>query len=221
MSSPNTILFDLDGTLADTAGDLNLSLNLLLEQEQRPPMPLETMRPCVGQGAAHLIQAAYHGQLADGELERLTQDFLVIYAKHLLDTTCLFPGVVQTIAILAKRRLRWGIVTNKSEHFAVPIIKKLGLYEDAACLVCGDTTKAKKPSPIPLLHAANQLNIEPADCIYVGDHLNDVKAANSAGMYSLIVAYGYHATGSDLSQWNSDAILNNIGDLIEWLDSRY
>lgn len=218
MNTPNAILFDLDGTLADTASDLSRALNLLLEQEQRSPLPLAKIRPAIGQGAAHLIQAAYDGKLDERELERLVQAFLPIYAEHLHDTTCLFPQAAQTIEALEKRGLRWGIVTNKSERFALPIVQRLGLYEQAGCLVCGDTTEAKKPSPIPLLYAASRLDTKPSACVYIGDHSNDVQAAKQAGMISLTVSYGYHSAHTDLEQWGSDAILNRLSDLIDWLD---
>ena len=212
------ILFDLDGTLIDTAGDLIKSLNILLERKGHPTRDVAAMRPHAGQGSYSLIKAAFGDNLDETEHKRLSAEFIEIYQAHLHDTTSLFPETVETIAKVKERGMKWGIVTNKSERLSVPILQKLGLYDSADCLVYGDTTDKKKPHPRPLLCAARQLNLPPQHCAYLGDTLNDMTSAISAGMRALVVSYGYHANEIDISEWGAEAILDTLPQLINWID---
>ena len=218
MKSLHAILFDLDGTLIDTAGDLIKSLNILLEQKGHPAKDVAAMRPHAGQGSYSLIKAAFGDNCSEVEYERLSSEFIAIYQAHLHDTTSLFPGTIATIAEVKDRGLKWGIVTNKSERLSIPILQKLGLYDSADCLVYGDTTDRKKPHPRPLLCAARQLDLSPQHCAYLGDTLNDVTASISAGMHALVVSYGYHVKEIDISEWGAEAIFDTLPQLIEWID---
>ena len=218
MKSLNAILFDLDGTLVDTAGDLIRSLNVLLKKKGRNAKDTETMRPHAGHGSYSLIKAAFGDDYNQGEFDRLASEFIEIYQAHMHDTTSLFPEAIATIEKLKQHGMKWGIVTNKSEHLSVPILQRLGLYEIADCLVYGDTTAHKKPHPEPLLYAARQLRLSPQHCAYLGDTLNDISAATSAGMCALAVSYGYRTKEIDISEWGAEAIFDTLRQLIDWID---
>ena len=214
------VLFDLDGTLADTAPDLAASLNQLLEEERRPEKPFAHLRRYASFGARGMVGAGFGDGLSDTESERLIERFLAIYKDHLHERTRLFPGARRTLRALRQKGTRWGIVTNKSGCFAEPLLRHLGICDDADCLVYGDTTARKKPSPEPLLHATRQLDLDARDCVYVGDSLRDVRAARNANMPVLAVSYGYRPEHEDVSQWNADAVLDDVTELIAWLDSK-
>ena len=218
LKSLHAILFDLDGTLIDTAGDLIKSLNILLEKRGYPTKDVATMRPHAGQGSYSLIKAAFGDDYDESEYEQLSSEFIEIYQAHLHDTTSLFPETITTITEIKNRGMKWGIVTNKSERLSVPILQKLGLYDSADCLVYGDTTDKKKPHPRPLLCAARQLDLSPQHCAYLGDTLNDITAAISAGMHALAVSYGYHVKEIDISEWGAEAIFDTLPQLIDWID---
>ncbi len=206
------VLFDLDGTLADTAPDLGDALNRLLAEEGRPPLPTEEIRKHASFGAAGLVACGF-GELADGERRRLTERFLALYAQNLCVRTRLFPGAEKTLGTLAERGIAWGVVTNKSRCFAEPILRKLGLHDAARCLVYGDTAPHKKPAPDLLLLAAKELRLEPADCLYIGDSQRDVIAAKAANMPVLAVAYGYESRDADIAAWGCDGVVNSLSDI--------
>ena len=217
MKSLHAILFDLDGTLIDTAGDLIKSLNILLEKKGQKTKDIETMRPHAGQGSYSLIRAAFSKGCSEIELEQLALEFIEIYRAHLNDTTSLFPDAIATINKIKAHGLKWGIVTNKSEHLSVPILQKLGLYDIADCLVYGDTTAEKKPHPEPLRYAAKQLDLSPQYCAYLGDTQNDVIAATHARMHALAVSYGYRPSESNIPEWGAKAIFSTLPELDEWI----
>ena len=218
MKSLHAVLFDLDGTLIDTAGDLIHSLNILLQKKGQAIKDVETMRPHAGQGSYSLIRTAFGSNLNESEYAQLTTEFIKIYQTHLHDTTTLFPHVMATITMLKKRAMKWGIVTNKSEYLSVPILQKIGLYDNADCLVYGDTTSEKKPHPKPLLYAAEQIKLSPHQCAYIGDTLNDINAAINAGMHPLAVSYGYRTKESDTAKWHAEAVFDTLPELHGWLD---
>ena len=205
------VLFDFDGTLADTAADLSRALNHLRIARGLEKSPLEKLRPHASSGARGLIEAGL-GILPDHpEFKALRESFLRHYEDEICVDTRLFPGMGELLAALEARGLRWGIVTNKSTNLTQMIVKALRLEGRAACVVCGDTTPHLKPNPASLLHAAGELALAPADCIYLGDDLRDVQAARAAGMRSVAVEWGY---GSGLEAWNADAIIAQPMDLI-------
>jgi 2-phosphoglycolate phosphatase len=208
------VLFDFDGTLADTAADLSRALNRLRAARGMPDLPLEKLRPYASSGARGLLEAGL-GILPDHpEYKSLRESFLHHYANEICIDTKLFPGMEPLLAAIEARGLRWGIVTNKSTQLTRKIVTALGLADRAACVVCGDTTPHLKPHPASLLHAAKELALEPAACIYLGDDLRDIQAARSAGMRSVAVEWGY---GANLRSWQADVVIGKPPDLVAFL----
>ena len=208
------MLFDFDGTLADTAADLSRALNRLRSARGQPELPLEALRPHASSGARGLLGAGLEVLPDHPEYKQLREAFLEHYENEICVDTRLFPGMLELLGALEAQRLRWGIVTNKSTHLTQLIVRELGLGARVACVVCGDTTPHLKPHPASLLHAAGELALAPRECIYLGDDLRDVQAARAAGMRPMAVEWGY---GTGLRAWNADAILARPMDLIEWL----
>jgi phosphoglycolate phosphatase len=184
------VLFDLDGTLADTAPDLAAAVNRMLVEEGHAPLPLERLRPFASAGARGLLHAAFGIKPDDPDYAPLRETFLEYYAEKVCEKTHLFPGVAELLDALRKQGVRWGIVTNKETRFTERIVARLKLKPD--CVACGDTTPYLKPHPASLLHAAGQLGLSAADCLYLGDDLRDMKAARAAGARPVAVEWGYH-----------------------------
>ncbi len=207
----NAVLFDFDGTLADTAADLSRALNRLRSARGEDELPLAALRPYSSSGARGLIGAGLGILPGHPEFSALREAFLRHYAESICVDTRLFPGMAELLAALEARGLRWGIVTNKSTNLTRLIVKALGLQARTACVVCGDTTAHLKPHPASLLHAADELGLAPAECVYLGDDKRDIDAAIAAGMRSVAVEWGY---GANLQAWNADAIIAQPMDLI-------
>jgi N-acetyl-D-muramate 6-phosphate phosphatase len=208
------VLFDFDGTLADTATDLARALNRVRAGRGLPELPFAQLRGHASAGARGLLEAGM-GILPDhADYSPAREAFLAHYENGICIDTRLFPGMLELLSVIEARRMRWGIVTNKSTRLTQIIVRELGLNERAACVVCGDTTPHLKPHPAPLLHAAQALALEPRECVYLGDDLRDIQAARSAGMRAVAVEWGY---GAGLHSWNADAVIARPGDLIEWL----
>ncbi len=213
------VLFDLDGTLADTAPDLAAALNRLLAEHGRGPVPLERTRPVTSSGARGMLQVGFGIDPHDSGYDRLKARFLDLYAERICAETRLFDGIAELLAALEGRGLAWGVVTNKPERFTLPLLVALGLGARAACVVGGDTTERAKPHPEPLLHAVKTLGVDAARCLYVGDDVRDVQAARAAGMPVIAAAYGYlgetdgnpHAWGADAVVAHPLEVLNHLG----------
>jgi phosphoglycolate phosphatase len=212
-----TVLFDLDGTLADTAADLARALNRLLHEQDRPALALEATRPWTSSGARGLIKIGFDMEPGDPRYEALRVRFLDLYAEDLCVDTHLFPGMDELLAALEARGLSWGIVTNKAERFTLPLVRALGLAQRAACVVGGDTTPHAKPHPEPLLHAARSVGEAPAGCLYVGDDLRDVLSARAAGMPVLAAAFGYLGKDGDPHAWGADAVIETPMETLRYL----
>jgi phosphoglycolate phosphatase len=208
------ILFDFDGTLADTAADLSRALNRLRSARGLASLPLETLRHFASAGARGLLEAGLGIRPGHPEYKPLREAFLEHYENQICVDTRLFPGMLDLLSALEARRLLWGIVTNKSTRLTRLLVRELGLEARVACVVCGDTTPHLKPNPAPLLHAARELALEPRQCVYLGDDLRDIQAARSAGMRCVAVGWGY---GAGLSAWNADATIAHPSDLLDWL----
>jgi len=208
------VLFDLDGTLADTAADLSRALNRLRLARGLDELPLAALRPFASAGARGLIGAGLDIAPGHADYDALRAAFLEHYESEICIDTRLFPGMFELLAALEARRVLWGIVTNKSTRLTRLLVRELGLDVRVACLVCGDTTPHLKPNPASLLHAAGELALEPRQCVYLGDDLRDIQAARAAGMRCIAVRWGY---GTGLPAWNADAILDRPADLIEWI----
>ena len=213
MTASRAVLFDLDGTLADTAPDLAAALNRLRADQGLEPVPLERLRPFASAGARGLVHAGFGVKPGDADYAALREAFLEAYRENTCVETQLFPGIAELLAELGRRALPWGIVTNKATRFTERIVATLGLTP--ACVVCGDTTEHLKPHPAPMRHAAEQLKLAPAECVYLGDDLRDMQAARAVGMRAVAVQWGYHHPESGVpGSWNADAVIAHPRDLI-------
>ena len=212
------VLFDLDGTLIDSAPDLAGAANDLRAIHGLPAMPYAALRPMVGSGARGMVGAAFGVTPDDSRFAGLRDAFLARYAQRLLLDTTIFAAVMPVLARLDSAGLRWGIVTNKATRFAQPVIQGLGLGERAAVFIAGDTTPHAKPHPAPLLEAARRLALPASACVYVGDDLRDIEAGRAAGMTTLAAAWGYLGQGHAISEWGADSILSSPGQLLQWLE---
>jgi phosphoglycolate phosphatase len=213
----SAVLFDLDGTLADSAGDLALALNRIRESRGLPAIPPSELRPFASSGARGLLHRGMQVTPDDPEYAEMRELFLAHYERCLSETTTLFDGVDDLLDAIEARGLRWGIVTNKFERFANPVAEALGLAPRAAVVVGGDTTPHAKPHPAPLLHAARAMDVAPSACLYVGDDLRDVEAGNAAGMATIVAGYGYMGVGGDPRRWPATGWIDRPRDLIDWL----
>jgi N-acetyl-D-muramate 6-phosphate phosphatase len=210
------VLFDFDGTLADTAPDLAAAVNRMRVEQGLEPLPLERLRPFASAGARGLVHAAFGIKPDDAEYPALRETFLEYYAERVCEQTTLFPGIAELLAELQARAIAWGIVTNKATRFTERILLELKLKPD--CVACGDTTPHLKPHPASLLHAAHQIQVSPRDCLYLGDDLRDMKAAQAAGMRPIAVEWGYHhPDGGGPGSWQAAAVIRHPMDLMEHL----
>lgn len=212
------LLFDLDGTLVDSAPDLAGAANDLRAAHGLAPLPYAALRPMVGTGARGMVGVAFGVGPDDARFEALRDDFLDSYARRLLHSTCVFDAVQPVLDRLDAAGLRWGIVTNKATRFTAPIVDGLGLAARAAVVIAGDTTPHAKPHPAPLLEAARRLGVAPQHCAYVGDDQRDVVAGRAAGMATLAAAWGYLGQGEPVQAWGADRVLEIPGQLLNWLE---
>ena len=212
----SAVLFDFDGTFADTAPDLAAAVNVMRTARGLAPLAPEIVRPYASMGARGLLRIGFDMSPDDRDYPMMRDEFLDQYAKALCVHTRLFPGMPELLGELAARDIAWGIVTNKATRFAMPLVKELGV--SPACVICGDSTPHLKPHPAPLLAAAAQLELAPAACVYVGDDLRDIQAARAAGMRCVAVEYGYHGTENPgPATWNADALISHPAELLEHL----
>lgn len=211
------VLFDLDGTFADTAPDLGAALNHVLNLHSRPPLPLEISRLQASHGSAGLLKLGFNIEPDAAEFPALRDELLAHYSANICAHTTLFEGMAKLIDTLEQRGLPWGIVTNKPHRFTLPLMQALDYAERAACLVSGDTCSRAKPYPDPLLHAAKIMNIAPEKCLYLGDDKRDIEAGRAAGMKSLIALFGYIDPKADLNTWQADAAIATPLDLLAHL----
>jgi 2-phosphoglycolate phosphatase len=212
------VLFDLDGTLLDTAPDMVGALNTLRHEHGLAPLPYDEVRGAVSHGAARIVKTGFPDASPERRAE-LQRRFLEIYRGALSRGTRLFPGMEQVLDTLARRRLKSGIVTNKPAWLTDPLLEELGIRARFDCVVSGDTVAERKPHPLPLLHAAMLAEVAPGECIYVGDAERDVQAARAAGMPALVANYGYMLAGEDSAAWRGDGYLQQAADLLGWLDA--
>ena len=210
------VLLDLDGTLLDTAPDMADALNRLRADEGLENLPFERIRPHVSHGALRLIRIGF-GDPEPERFESLRGRYLDIYRQGLANRTRLFDGFDQVLATLERSGIPWGVVTNKPGWLTVPLLEQLGLASRSACIVAGDTLPERKPHPMPLLHAAGLLGLEPRACLYLGDAERDVQAARNAGMIPLVAGFGYLDEGEDPAAWRPDGILDRPAGLLDWL----
>jgi len=208
------VLFDLDGTFADTAPDLAAALNHTRATRHLPPLPLETIRPQASHGSRGLLKTGFGIEPDAPDYGALRDIFLDYYARNICVHTRLFAGMAELVAALEQRGIKWGIVTNKPHRYTVPLMQALGYAERAACLISGDTCTLAKPHPDPLLKACEIIGVTPGQCLYLGDDLRDMQAANAAAMRGIIARYGYIGDDAQLDNWEAHGIIGTPTELI-------
>jgi phosphoglycolate phosphatase len=209
----DAVLFDLDGTLADTAADLGAVLNRLRREAGRAPLPPETIRPHVSKGVRGLLGVGFDLAPGDDRYTELHQRFLTCYGDSLCVATTLFEGVSELLESLEAENVKWGVVTNKTSRYTLPLMEALGLAQRAACIVSGDSSPRPKPAPDPLLLASILAGADASRCLYVGDDLRDMQAARAAGMGAIAAAWGYLGDGLPLEAWGADTIIQSPADV--------
>ena len=209
------ILFDLDGTFADTAPDLAAALNHTRATRNLPPLPLEVLRPQASHGSRGLLKVGFDIEPEATDFNVLRDIFLDYYARNICIHTKLFAGTADLIDALEQRNIKWGIVTNKPHRFTLPLMQALGYADRAACLISGDTCTQAKPHPEPLLKACQIIGINPAQCLYLGDDLRDMQAANAAGMRGIIANYGYVSDDASVENWRAQGSVNQPMELLD------
>lgn len=215
IAKAQAILFDLDGTLIDTAPDFIGVLNRQLQAHGRAPLPPEKIRASVSQGAKAVVALGFADRMNidSEEFEALRQEFLQNYLKHIADETVLFAGMDALLTTLEARGTPWGIVTNKHSMFTTPLLRALNLDARCKVTICPDMVTHTKPHPEPMLKAAHSLNVRPEACVYVGDHRRDIEAGRNAGMTTVAVSYGYVLEGDAAADWNADYLVDSVAEL--------
>jgi len=211
------VLFDLDGTLADTAPDLAAAANRQRSGRGLEPLPIEQLRPMASHGARGLIGRALGLAPGDTDYEAARLEFLSFYEQALCVHTRLFEGMAETLNRIETEGRRWGVVTNKASRFTEPLMERLGLHRRAACLVSGDTTAHAKPHPAPIEHALAVCAVTSARAVYVGDDRRDIEAGRAARVSTVVAAYGYLGTEADIDAWGGDHVIDSPQQLLPWI----
>lgn len=209
------ILFDLDGTLVDTAPDLGLALNMQRERHGLPALPLETIRPYASHGSRGLLSVGFGLKPEDPDFAEMREEYLALYDEVFTRSPELFPGVPELLSALEGRNIRWGVVTNKPARFTNPLLAAIGLDKRSACTVSGDDAPRPKPYPDTLLLALQKARVEPQHCLYVGDAERDMQAAGAAGIRSVVALYGYIDETDRPHTWGADAAIANPQQVLE------
>ena len=213
MLKMKAVLFDLDGTLLDTAPDLAAALNQLLQENSRPHLPYDIIREVVSDGAKAMLELAFDISDSDQQYPALRQRLLEIYEENIAVYTQLFTGLDVLLEKLEKNNIHWGIVTNKPRYLSVKLLEALELLERCATLVCADDVANRKPHPEPLLKACQEINCLPTETIYIGDHLRDIQAGKNAGMKTISALFGYIHKDEDPLLWNADISVQKSTEL--------
>ena len=214
------VLFDLDGTLVDSAPDLGAAADRMRTDRGLPSLPLEHYRPMAGAGARGMIGVAFGFGVDHPEYESLREEFFRNYESCLTERTFAFEGVAELLDALSAQGLRWGVVTNKMERFALPLVAQMPVLAKAGTVVCGDTTPHPKPHPAPLLEAARRLGLAPHECIYVGDDERDITAGRAAGMPTVAACYGYLGAQPDAGRWGAHLQISSALELLKHLSTQ-
>ncbi len=208
------ILFDLDGTLVDTAPDLGYALNLQRERYGLQALPLSDIRPYASHGSRGLLSVGFNLTPEDARFADMRQEYLDLYDQVFTRSPVLFNGIEAVLAEIESRKTSWGIVTNKPRRFSEPLIRALQLHERVSCLVCGDDAPRAKPDPDTLLLACKMTGVSPIDCVYVGDAERDVQAGRAAGMKTVVALFGYIDVTDKPQEWGADAMIAEPGELL-------
>jgi phosphoglycolate phosphatase len=213
LATAEAVLFDLDGTLADTAPDLAAAVNAMRRDRGRDMIALEALARVASSGARGMLGVAFDITPEHPDYAAMRDEFIANYAADLCIETTLFPGIDTLLQLLEARGIRWGIVTNKAQALARPLVTQLALTPTKNCVVGGDTTPHAKPHPAPLLHAAEWIGVAPKNTIYVGDDLRDIQAGHAAGMFTVAAAYGYCGNGLPPAEWGADLLIDSADAL--------
>ena len=211
------VLFDLDGTLLDTAPDLGLALNMQRERHGLPPLPQDTIRPYASHGSKGLLSVGFSLTPEHVNFGDMREEYLAIYDEVMTQSPELFDGIQEMLEAIERRGLRWGIVTNKPRRFTGPILKKIGLDSRAACVVCGDDAARAKPHPDTLLKACELTGRRVDECLYVGDAERDIQAGKAVGMRTVISLYGYIDDADKPHEWEADGVIQHPSELLALL----
>lgn len=214
-----TVLFDLDGTLADTAPDLAFALNQVLIEHGKKPLPFDIIRPYVSHGGPALIQLGFHISAEHPDFEPCRQRLLEIYRANIARETTLFPGMHELLNHIEQNNMNWGVVTNKPGRLTEPLMDALELTQRAACIVSGDTCNNRKPHPEPILHGCKLAGSEAQHCIFIGDAERDIESGRRAGMKTILAMFGYIGDDDAPHQWQADVMLDTPQAIIDWLNS--
>ena len=217
MSKIKTVLFDLDGTLIDTAPDMARSLNILLDEEQLPQLTFDEIRPVVSNGSIAFVNLGFGDDVEENHLRYLKERYLEIYQERLYVDSTLFDGINELLNKIEQQNMKWGVITNKPSWLTDPLMQQIGLTDRAACIISGDTTANRKPHPEPMYLACLQADSKPHECIYIGDAQRDIEAGKNAGMQTITAAYGYIAEQDDINEWQADYVVEHAGDIINIL----
>ncbi|MGA9664847.1 MAG: HAD-IA family hydrolase [Gallionella sp.] len=211
------VLFDLDGTFADTAPDLAAALNHARARRNLPPLPIEVLRPQCSHGSRGLLKTGFGIEPGHPDYDTLRDILLDHYASNICVHTRLFGDTAKLIAELEQRKIKWGIVTNKPHRYTVPLMRALGYADRADCLVSGDTCAHPKPHPEPMLKACEIIGVAASECIYLGDDLRDMQAANASGMRGIIANYGYVGDDVSVESWQAHGSIDSPSELLGYL----
>jgi phosphoglycolate phosphatase len=216
-----TVLFDLDGTLADTAPDLAYALNCVLEEQGQEALPFEKIRPgpVVSHGGIALIKLGFGIEQEHPDFELLRQRLLDIYRENITRETELFPGMQDLLCAIEGEDMNWGVVTNKPGWLTEPLMESLSLTERAACIISGDTCENRKPHPEPILHGCHLAGSDVEQCLYVGDAERDIEAGRHAGVRTAVALFGYIGENDNPQNWQADVLLESPDELQEWITS--
>lgn len=213
----DAVLFDLDGTLLDTAPDFVRVVNQLRERHDYPPLPAEDIRKVVSNGARALVSLAFDHESDSEPFLARHRELLDLYEDQVAIDTVFFPGLDQALRTLEQRNIPWGIVTNKPARFTDPLLSALRLDDRCGVAVCPDHVTHRKPHPESLLLACDKLAVKPENCVYVGDHVRDIEAGKSANMFTIAAGYGYIEDDDPIAEWHADRIFMSPDALAEWL----
>ena len=211
------VLFDLDGTLIDSAPDLGLAADKMRTDRGLKSLPLSLYRPMAGAGARGMIAVAFGLTPLDVEFDKLKEEFFNNYEARLVKNTEVFEGISELIDQIFLAGLRWGVVTNKAARFTLPITQAIPLFASAQTIISGDSMPYAKPHPAPLLEAARQLDLPPERCVYVGDDERDIVAGRAAGMFTVAAAYGYLGAVANIVDWKADLTIGKPSALSNFL----
>jgi N-acetyl-D-muramate 6-phosphate phosphatase len=215
----DNVLFDLDGTLADTAPDLANALNAIRLKHNLEKLPLEVISPTVSLGGNAMIKLAFDLEEGDSGFDEIRDQFLNYYLEHIAEETRLYEGMEDLLRSLENNNKKWGIVTNKTTWLTTPLLEALSLDKRSACVVCGDTLEKRKPHPAPVLHACELIQAKPASTIYIGDAQRDIEAGNRAGTKTMVALYGYIEADEDPKNWNADIMVSSVYEINEKLSA--